>query len=319
MKKFFLLGLCIIAFSNIKTQISFCSSGAEWRYNFTYFRWDGLVLSSDNEKIKYERDTILGNDTCKVLSHSRFYSNCNVVLSPVLSFLKQKGDTIYYRNYYTQNNWQILYNFAAQTGQSWKNNFLTSAFIVVSNTLTVNQTSTVSINGFTLKRQFVSIQTKYPNEAIYTYTYVFTERLGSDQYLFYNSNFSGYCGNPDDNFDGFLCYKDNSFGLKKFTSRDCNFSNPLGINYFENNSENITLYPNPFTNKLTIRLQSPEASSQYQICIRSVLGNVLLHESAISNVSQDVQLDLSEYSAGIYFVQLFENKKLIETQKVIKE
>jgi len=59
MKKLLPLFVCAFLFGNLKSQIVFCPPGAEWHYNFI------LPRGIENEKISYDRDSIIGTETLK--------------------------------------------------------------------------------------------------------------------------------------------------------------------------------------------------------------------------------------------------------------
>ncbi len=304
-----ILFLCLaLGVLKMNAQVVFCPPGAEWNYSFLRYNLTSNP-EFDNVPIKYIHDSIIGGDTAHVLTHDRYFTGPNTFISSnplFITLIKQHGDTVFMRNVFTHHEWQILYNFACQAGQCWQTKIsmgpLTASNVPVY-TFCVDSVKYIQHNGQNLKTLFIGPYLRV------------TERFRASTYLFpfdYSNLSDGdYCSD-------FLCYKDNVIGTKQFTSKPCDYVNFTGLTSPDSESESFQLFPNPFTKKLSIRLQSPETSSFYQISIRSVLGNVLLYETAISDISQDVQIDLSEYSAGIYFVQLFENKTLLSTQKVIK-
>lgn len=313
MKMRFYLFICLFAIFNTKAQVSFCPSGAQWNYNFTVYNYTAAAVAygTENEQIKYLRDSLLNNDSCKVISTMKMYTSNNCNLNLKLTLLKQRGDTVLYRNYYTQNTWQVLYNFAAQKGQSWTNKYVSSAFMVVTNTVTVDSVSTVNINGFVLKRQLVTIKAIYPFSVVST-TATITERIGSNLFLFYNLNNS--CYSIKDDFDQLLCYKDDVFGLKTFAFKSCNYSNPLGIKESVFNNE-IEIFPNPFSDYL--KINSKIQTSKIQISIKNILGVELL--KAEEETAEPILLNLSSLSSGLYFIEIFNAGRLIAIKNLIKE
>jgi len=114
MKKIYLLLISVAFFNNIFSQIKFCPPGAEWHYLFNTNNLNPKP-HFENETVKYIGDSINGSDTIKILSHTRFLEGFNYDYSGK-TFIKQKGDTIFMRNKYTQNSWQILYNFSVGAG-----------------------------------------------------------------------------------------------------------------------------------------------------------------------------------------------------------
>src|SRR5690606_23110318 len=100
---------------NTYSQVVFCPKGAAWTYLFE--TWPAQMYPS---KIIYKNDSVIGQDTVKVLVHTKIYKNQNLCSYYKYTLLKQKGDTIFFRNDRTDGLWQILYNFATPPGQFWQ-------------------------------------------------------------------------------------------------------------------------------------------------------------------------------------------------------
>jgi hypothetical protein len=307
MRKLILLFSILFLAKTIKAQIVFCPPGAEWHYSF------GVPLSAakENFKIKYVRDTTIGAEMFKVLQHRKFFYFCEHPPTSKLTLIKQHGDTVFMRNPTTLNNWQVLYNFAAQPGQTWTNVLKNSAGINITYTTYVDSVRYVTVNNYTLKQLAVN----YAGISTYTNNYRITERLGVNGYLF---NYDSYQGCDDNFFLDFLCYQDNAFGIKQFTSYDCNYSNPLGINdKLETRNDKLKIYPNPSSGMLTIQLEDATLSN-YNLKLINVLGQ---EEKLPELVKQNdiVTLNIQQLKKGIYFLHVFDKGKLICTEKIIKE
>ena len=74
---------------------------------------------------------------------------------------------------------------------------------------------------------------------------------------------------------------------------------------------NIEVYPNPTTNLLTIENASPNT----QISIFDISGR-LVHENVSNGTT--ITLDTSEWSEGIYLVQMTNNRRIIR-KKIVKK
>lgn len=81
----------------------------------------------------------------------------------------------------------------------------------------------------------------------------------------------------------------------------------------ENKLVDFSVYPNPFENQLTISF-SELINSSYSIDIQNAIGQVI-YQFQPSN--QEINLDLTEFNSGIYFVNI-RNSKGTQTVKVIK-
>ncbi len=296
MKKLLLLFLCLVYFNKGNAQVVFCPSGAEWH---SLFSKQSVFLNTHNETIKYIGDSISGSDTLKILSHFWFFMTCGPIVQK--TFIKQKGDTIFFYNQLTQGTWQILYNYAAQPGQTWQTTVVKTYTYTF--TFTVQSVSTVTINGFNLKRLTVSSNSWAGTQI--------TERLGSDAFLFHFSQIPpNKC--EGDVFLESLCYKDNVFGTKQFGTKSCDYytADYLGIN--EVKGTEIKIYPNPLNNSLTIETESGQES---QMILMDISGR----EVKKVRLEQKDNIDVSNLTPGIYFITVSKNREVVYKSKVVKE
>ncbi|MGZ4057078.1 MAG: T9SS type A sorting domain-containing protein [Bacteroidia bacterium] len=79
------------------------------------------------------------------------------------------------------------------------------------------------------------------------------------------------------------------------------------------------MYPNPATNQISLEFDLPETKNSL-IEIKNVLGQTV---KSISNIAfqkgaNKIEIDVSEFSNGVYFVQLQNNNQIIN-QKFIKQ
>ncbi len=87
---------------------------------------------------------------------------------------------------------------------------------------------------------------------------------------------------------------------------------PLGI---ENKwLENIVIYPNPFSNQLSIKGMNDDSKAS-QLIITDLQGKVVFKLNSIT--SDHIIINTSNWSEGIFVVQLIENEKLT-IQKILK-
>lgn len=274
----------------------FCPPGATWNYNFVDLPAWGGSYAYTNETIKYVRDSIVGTETAKVLSHKKFFMACNLQLPASNSLIKQKGDTVFFRNLFTNHTWQVLYNFAATPGSGWQITLNLGNPITYS--VTVDSIKQVMINGTSLKRLFAGG------------SYI-TERFGWNAFLF---NFYSITGCDGDYFDRSLCYEDNQFGNYKFGGRPCNFSGVerVGLNE-ETQTVPAKIYPNPFSDALTIETSSNLQT--HEVRISDVFGK----EVKRTVVEDQKRLDLTDLKLGVYILTIKANGKPVETRKIIKE
>ncbi len=77
-------------------------------------------------------------------------------------------------------------------------------------------------------------------------------------------------------------------------------------------SEGINIYPNPTSGLVKVSL--PYSDAGHQVSLFDISGKVI--DSKISN--SNIELDLSNYSTGVYFLQIKSGDKVI-TEKVVKQ
>ena len=88
----------------------------------------------------------------------------------------------------------------------------------------------------------------------------------------------------------------------------------------EGNTADLTLYPNPTTGIVTIRLSPEIGNLNPEIRVYDVYGRMLSVVGTRCTTSlQTVQIDLSNYATGIYLVKLVNGGKVVTTGKVVKQ
>jgi hypothetical protein len=312
MKKIYLLALLFFSLKNLNSQVVFCPPGAEWSYTWT----DGLLTfppGTYNTKVKYIGDTIIAGDQVKKLTHEYLAFEC-VQLSSFCdpTFIKQKGDTIFMLNACTSGNWQILYNFAANAGDSWTNSLLafSPGTVTTGYTVTVQSVNTVTVNATPLKELTLSYLFKWNNSYNF-YAGKATERFGGDKYLF---NFWNRLSTDCSYFSGFLCYKDNTFGqiiFNGFTS--CDYSNPVGITENSPAEVSLSIFPNPGAEQIEIKLRTPANHVNVKF---TDIGGRLIKQSDLNVLAP---IDIKDLQDGFYLIQVFsEDGKLLGKCKFLK-
>jgi hypothetical protein len=82
---------------------------------------------------------------------------------------------------------------------------------------------------------------------------------------------------------------------------------------------NISVYPNPFSNKLKITVQAGSEIEDLNIEIINLYGQTittLQNRNILGQIT--IEPDLSKLANGMYFVIVKENGKLVKSQKIIK-
>jgi hypothetical protein len=304
-----ILFLLLIGIANItcKSQVVFCPVGAEWHYLFGWLGY--LPGNSYNETIKYVGDSIDGVDVLKILSHKRFFLQCSPLVTKTV--IKQKGDTVFFKNSRTQNTWQILYNFAALPGHTWVTTIMMSNNSSETYTYTVNSVQQNTVNGFNLKSLIVN-SVNSANTG--TSSLNITERFGCSGFLFNFDDFNpGTC--DAEYFQERLCYQDSAFGIKQFSSYPCDYytTNITGIKENRLNELPISIFPNPTTDKLFLKFD--DSIGAFKTTISNLLGQTI---SEIVFTDIKAEIDLRSFSSGIYYLKA-ENKIGQKVFKIVKE
>ncbi len=86
--------------------------------------------------------------------------------------------------------------------------------------------------------------------------------------------------------------------------------------------ENILLFPNPITSQepLTISIDGLFPAGIYTLSLRDLLGKEIKYEKInLTGRKQDILFDMHECAAGIYFIELENEKEVVAKAKVVKE
>ena len=217
----------------------------------------------------------------------------------------------FFRNVFTNNTWQVLYNFKAMPGQVWYtdvkgggvNNIFTYKTTVLSKT-------TITVNTIALKRMTITSQI---NGSAFTSTSIITERYGSDQFMFNYDPNGGFCDVQW--FEHKLCYTDNQMGTVQFSSYPCNYSTVGFKNDKSINNLDVELYPNPFNQTLNIDMDEGISREIITLKITDMLGRELLSKE----LEQHNKLDLKELNRGVYLINIYSETQLLGTKKIIGE
>ena len=79
------------------------------------------------------------------------------------------------------------------------------------------------------------------------------------------------------------------------------------------NDCNISIYPNPTSNEITIRLDNIQNA---ELNIFSIDGRLLDYRK---NVGEEIKYDLSRYAKGEYIISICAGNKVVASQTIIKQ
>ena len=88
----------------------------------------------------------------------------------------------------------------------------------------------------------------------------------------------------------------------------------LGTDIFQNILLEMTIYPNPTTSNVTLKISNLDLENlNYQLL--DITGKQI---SSVKISKADTQITLEKYNASIYFLNIIKNDKTIKTFKIIK-
>lgn len=299
-KKILPLLFCLVIFSSLKSQSLFCPPGAQWRCVYNSFNLDPTP-DFINVVAWNGGTTTINGEVVTILKHDRLFRQYNV--KPIsVTYLKEVGDTVFMKSVATNNQWCILFNFAATAGQTWE---IPPIFSNATFTVTVDAVDSITLNGITLKR----LSTRYKQSNVpNTYYATITERLGGSQFLF---NFLRGPISDGDYMTEYLCYQDSALGLLQFSNKPCYYSNLTGIS--ENYSTSLfKMYPNPSSDFITVDLANPQDAEAKIIDING-------KELRTMKLENKTKVDVQDLAKGIYLLNVIEGTEKIYTTKFIKE
>ncbi|MFM7644635.1 MAG: T9SS type A sorting domain-containing protein [Sphingomonadales bacterium] len=235
----------LLLFFICSTTFSFAQNwspnGAQWHYSYYGF-FPGYV------NIAYSGDTLIEGQASKILTktfHGLGWGMDITSYSIGTEYTYEANGVVYLRY---QNQWDTLYNFNAQVGESWRMAKQPFANVAPQNSrLKVIATGTKVINASTLK--YVKVEFVDPQ----------MNPLGFADTIVENIGFIGSYFLPYDMFDGavdgneggpFRCYSDNNFATYKPSySEVCDYI--MGTTELEGIAS-FQIFPNPVSDQINI-------------------------------------------------------------------
>jgi hypothetical protein len=282
-----------------KAQITFPAAGATWHY----------IIYNQNQTLQYTHDSLFMGKTTKVIENPYCFYNCGGTQQQSKTLIYTSNDSVFFHNPYTKNQWELLYSFNTPVGQSWrvllKDSVLAFPPIPITDTITftVDSSKVVTINSMSLKKLCVTytVKTSQGNTIMgFNNQTTIYDRIGASVYLlpFHSSVMATDCYDPY-----LICYNDNTLGLYKADTTSCNYI-PSGITSYNKKKSTQNIYPNPAQNKITI-----DANDVVDVKLFDVLGKQIF-------TTKDNQLDVSNFTNGVYFIQVQTNTSTT-TQKIM--
>lgn len=299
-KAFLLLLLFVAGVAEAQTH-EFAPIGAEWHYGIKQFSTEGYV------RIKSLSDTIIDGTSCKILEKRCFlYDHLDGIEKEFVKgheYIAQIGDSIML---YRFGRFCKLYDFTVETGDtvSFPGSYSYEAdeFVVFGDSIgkaVVIGKGVSEIGGLELK--YYDLQ-KVDNSA-----WAFDQDFYQGCARIYEKigNISGYLFPEQqliaDYFEGgtLRCYSDNE-------TSTINFSTPyVECDYFhavdENTVESLTVYPNPFKERLVVELPTED---NYTVMVYDTFGRTITKQVIIG---RKAEMDFPTPQSGVFHLVIQSN------------
>jgi len=280
--------------------------GATWYYT------EGFPFSPNIDYFKIEsvKDTVILGKTCRKMVKRNILSCTD---RPFTEYTYIENNKVYFLDT-VFNSFQVLYDFGADAGGQWMIKVKNYANPPDVDTIfiRVDSTTTVLVNGFPLKKQYLTYD--FHNEMLpgytgYTYNVEIIETIGDIGYMFnWMPNFGYIC---DGNFsDGLRCYEDSIIGLYETGIADsCDY---VYVGIRDQELPGIELYPNPVHDVLKVH-SSKSGPASFQIL--DVSGSPVS-----TGIIENDRIQAGNLTRGMYFLELYDrNGKLLACKKFLKD
>lgn len=139
------------------------------------------------------------------------------------------------------------------------------------------------------------------------YKYVFLGNFFDDSHI----NSMVVNNNPCVGFGGSYCYSYYYIDDVCVSTDSMTCNTPVGIQEPKQN-EQVSIYPNPFSNQLSLVVPNNEEAT---LCVYDILGQQVLQNTFINSST----LSTAQLARGIYFYELRKEKDVVKNGKLVKE
>ena len=290
--------LLFLLCSGLSFAQNWAPNGAQWHYSYYGF-FPGYV------DITYTADTIIDGQASKELTktyHGLGWDQSITSVTFGYEYTYEANGVVYLRY---QNQWDTLYNFNAQVGQSWRMAKQPFTNVATQNSrIKILATGNLIINNET-RKYLVADKCDSNNISMGWFNDTLIENIGFlHDYLLPYDQFDGAV---DGNEGGpFRCYSDNNFAIYKPNYLEvCDYI--MGTTELEG-SASFQVYPNPVSNQINIPESLIQEYNHY--CILSSEGKL------IQKGQTTEQIVVANLPAGNYTL-LIENQTQKRFAKVL--
>lgn len=285
--------LLILITSPLSAQNEFGAVGSYWNYTHAPHSGNGYGW----ETILVERDTLINGKPHQLLSRSYsrtvFFPEFNTVYEyEMLGTMLIENDSVYVND-------RLILDFSMEAGDT-----LTLDFMEGTVTLVADSITTEIINGIDHKKW--NLQKLCPNgNEEFVEVLEGVGPIGAE-YLLWNMDGCTLIGGG---INSFSCYQNGDFNYPETTGCE------ILVKSDELNPATIKIHPNPANDFLMI---SSEALNIATFKIFDAIGKVVLENYSLHTHS--IHLDISEFSPGMYHIELgFKNSDKRTIKKLIKK
>lgn len=307
-----------IAFAVNAYSQNWCPAGATWYYT------DESATMSGYSKLTYSHDTIINSIGCKIITH---YAEGDGIFghyagfrfsSPYFTY-EQNGVAYLYNNKEGNNKFDTLFNINAQIGDKWRFPLVDTICADSTYFMKVLNTGTKTLNGFNLKWLYIKTgPIPYPGSGDFLYGFdTITERFGP---RYDDICYGLICNNSADEcaHGGLRCYSDDAFGVYSTgLTSSCDYL--TGTTETQIRQEILKIYPTLAQSQITLEfdLTVPISAS---IEIRNILGQSvkIIDNITFSNSKNKIEIDVSEFSKGLYFLEV-QNENKFMSKKFVRQ
>jgi len=303
MKKLLFFSLLIWQFNCLTAQTNvyhpFPLSNAEWKYRNADLCNSGIsaLVCNKDYQYRFNGDTIIGGKKYAKLYKDLSYVNCSCGNAPNYQIITVyagglRNDTV---------NKKVFYNLTGSEIILYDFNVVVGGKVLPSCSNTVVKIDSVYVGGKYRKKFIQGIDSLEFIEGIGS---VGTRQGGSFADLI-----SPFCGPGLSPYVNFVCFSNNAVSYVKD-----NFVCNLHLAVDESiNLIDISIFPNPSTGIFELKTNGKNIS---EFEITNILGETILKSKINSN---KIEIDLSEYVNGIYFVKVVDDKGNSGVKKIIKQ
>ena len=302
-----ILFFLLLNIQNIQSQ-SVLSQGTEWYYNHQVFWQPG----NGYNRCYIEGDTVIDEKECYIYKRGQ---TCD--MRPMIEYIYEEDDKLYYYENSLEE-FLMLYDYSAETGDTitleyWPNFNLNNDSLFY---IRVDSIDYVQYDTLALKRFYVTYNDPWQyNEIVFSETYnkgIIIEGIGSLTNFFHFFD-NGIC---DGSYNiGLRCFDNPNYGLIQFMDVACDYVSSIDIL----DDQFIEINPNPFVDHIYI--ESTIEIKDAIIVIYDISGNELIRKKINGKKKLDEVLDLSNYPASVYILNIYEyedSAKLRYAKKIVK-